>query len=437
MALPFLLGQFRNEATRLPALAILDRLGARLGPGQTRQLLLKPVVSIFEVRRVLLRACVILALNRMALIVLLASWLYQAGSPEAYQALLKRNVLTQLQTRFTVRDVLRQLVPFVIESLMAPVPDTSNPAPAIAAPAEADIAGYNGLQTTERRVPALASTVLLQIAYGACVHRLMVARNGPCTEPITFKFTAYPAINSESVGPVLSARFISGVLLRRMLTEGNACSPSVIHTLTALGTQFGPAYITLHYMPAIAASLETHCKRPTARTAIVVPNVLLLLQKLILQLPAPSVSDLLDEHLARPLLSLLLPLPANPKLDAAGRTFVCRAAIEVLRYVTHTVSRPTFEKKVAGGRRQLRRSGVTDSSVLTIRPVALLFSHALQVLPLLQAFFIRFTEMFEPDPSTGTHPAEGGEAEPSLVAVSSMTEEEKVRAALVGQHPSN
>ena len=190
MALPFLLGQFRNEATRLPALAILDRLGARLGPAQTRQLLLKPVVSIFEVRRVLLRACVILALNWMALIVLLASWLYQAGSPEAYQALLKRNVLTQLQTRFTVRDVLRQLVPFVIESLMAPVPDTSNPAPAIAAPAEADIVGYNGLQTTERRVPALASTVLLQIAYGACVHRPMVARNGPCTEPITFKFTA-------------------------------------------------------------------------------------------------------------------------------------------------------------------------------------------------------------------------------------------------------
>jgi len=40
--------------------------------------------------------------------------------------------------------------------------------------------------------------------------------------------------------------------------------------------------------------------------------------------------------------------------------------------------------------------------------------------------------MFEPDPSAGAHPAEGGEAEPVLVAVSNMTEEEKVRAALVG-----
>ena len=103
----------------------------------------------------------------------------QAGSPEAYQALLKRNVLPQLQTRFTVRDVVRQLVPFVIESLMAPVPDASSPAAGAAAPATTDSTGYSGLQTTERRVPALASTVLLQIAYGPRRHRLMAKKKSP------------------------------------------------------------------------------------------------------------------------------------------------------------------------------------------------------------------------------------------------------------------
>jgi len=73
VALPFLLGQFRNEATRLPALAILDRLGARLGPAQTRQLLLKPVVSIFEVRRASLRDSGAPALTRRVVSVRLAS----------------------------------------------------------------------------------------------------------------------------------------------------------------------------------------------------------------------------------------------------------------------------------------------------------------------------------------------------------------------------
>ena len=49
IALPFLLALFKHEPTRLPSLGLLDRLGARLGPAQTRQLLLKPIVNLFEV----------------------------------------------------------------------------------------------------------------------------------------------------------------------------------------------------------------------------------------------------------------------------------------------------------------------------------------------------------------------------------------------------
>ena len=49
IGLPYMLALFRNDATRLPALGLLDRLGTRLGPIQTRLLLLKPIVGIFEV----------------------------------------------------------------------------------------------------------------------------------------------------------------------------------------------------------------------------------------------------------------------------------------------------------------------------------------------------------------------------------------------------
>ena len=136
------------------------------------------------------------------------------------------------------------------------------------------------------------------------------------------------------------------MLVRRLLLEGGASTPSVVHTVTAMGTQFGPAYIRLHYLPAIAASLDIHAKRPTARTATIVPNVLLLVQKLVLQLSPVAVTDVLDNVLARPLLAFLMPLPAQPKLDEAARSAVCRGALEVLRYITHSVPRALFEKKV-------------------------------------------------------------------------------------------
>ena len=165
--------------------------------------------------------------------------------------------------------------------------------------------------------------------------------------------------DSDFVGPVLAARFITGVLLRRLLLEGGGPSAApVVHTVTALGTQFGVAYIRLHYLPAIAAALDSHIKKPSSRTGVAVPNVLGLIQKLVLQLSPAAVGDVLDNVLARPLLAFLLPLPPNPKLDEAGRAAVCRAAIEVLRYIAHTIPRPQFEKRV---------SAATDASAPSSR----------------------------------------------------------------------
>ena len=243
---------------------------------------------------------------------------------------------------------------------------------------------------------------------------------------------ADPASTSDNVGPVLSARFISGVLLRRLLLEGGASTPPVVHTVTALGTQFGPAYIRLHYLPAIATSLDTHAKRPTARTATIVPNVLVLVEKLVLQLPATAVTDVLDNVLARPLLALLMPLPPQPKLDEQGRAAICRGTLEVLRYITHTVPRPVFEKKARVAERDSSssvRAPATRTGWLTegprrcarFRPTEPMAG--LQVLPLLQAFFIRFNDMFDLPADRGTGP-DGDDEPPALRE--SVTPEEKV-----------
>ena len=208
--------QFQNQATRLPALALLERLGARLGHVQTRQLLLKPIVTIFEVRRtrsicapVCLRPRQPVSLPRRG-----GGWAHDgtdARSPfcaladaagrqnptvESYRYLLRRGVLHQLQGRLAARDVLRQLVPFVIESLFAtetvepgateapipaaPLPRPPSPLPTGGASVNSSTAGTLLAVPTseERRLPALASAVLLGIAYVGTARRVQYGESG-------------------------------------------------------------------------------------------------------------------------------------------------------------------------------------------------------------------------------------------------------------------
>jgi hypothetical protein len=148
------------------------------------------------------------------------------------------------------------------------------------------------------------------------------------------------------VGPVLSARYVSGVLLRRLLLEGSAAPAFVTHTVTCMATLFGPAYVRFHYLPALAAALDAHARKPTARTAAVVPHLLQLSARLLASLSTEGTEAALSDGIGRAIAAMLMPLPALAKLEAAGRAAVARAAVACLRTIAQQLPRPAIDRAV-------------------------------------------------------------------------------------------
>jgi hypothetical protein len=136
------------------------------------------------------------------------------------------------------------------------------------------------------------------------------------------------------------------MLLRRLLLEGSAAPAFVTHTVTCMATLFGPAYVRFHYLPALAAALDAHARKPTTRTAAVVPHLLQLSARLLASLSTEGTEAALSDGIGRAIAAMLMPLPALAKLEAAGRAAVARAAVACLRTIAQQLPRPAIDRAV-------------------------------------------------------------------------------------------
>lgn len=142
-----------------------------------------------------------------------------------YRQLLKPSILDHLMSRFGMREIVKQLVPFLLEGLVVdppagddvPLKQSLNAPPQNMVPVDLD----------ENGVASFASRLVLTVAYAK-------KKKFNYSPPPPTKKKTY-STHRGLIGPILTAKYISVPLLRRLFTEAGS-SAILLQTLSALGS---------------------------------------------------------------------------------------------------------------------------------------------------------------------------------------------------------
>ncbi|CAG8522522.1 4819_t:CDS:10 [Paraglomus occultum] len=297
MILPSLVLLFVHSDTRKEALDIFPKLGRRLGPDETKNHLLKPIISLFESSR--------------------------SSIP---MALFDPLIIGEFLCRFGIPNFLQQLFPLYLESLTI----DGQPVAALASTSEFQSKYLNELELTlspvsptdascEQSIPSvarLASSALVDV----------------CT----------------LIGPILTSKHVMKQVYRQILKEGSALSYT-IQAIIAICNQFGETFTHLQYAHIITI-VDSYSSQLNAKNCSILCNHITLLEKLALQISANKIVLELESGFANILERLLIHEDArtsNTLVSASrDRLIVSQRVIDFLLHITHIIGKAEWENHI-------------------------------------------------------------------------------------------
>ncbi|CAG8488733.1 9487_t:CDS:10 [Ambispora leptoticha] len=234
MILPSLVLLFSHEPIRIQALRLFPKLGQRLGEEETKNHLLKPIVSLFESSR-----------------------------PSIPKILFESYIIEQFLRRFGITNFLQQLFPLYLEALTI-----DERIRATISPQEVEgVAKYMPDYTFSPK-----SNFDIGIGYIPSVTQLA---NSAFVD-ICFL-----------IGPILTSKYIMKQVYKLLLKEYSSLH-SLIESISVIGKQFGETFTYLQYTQAITV-IQMNNSPPNTRNTIIISNHLALLEKLTPQLSSSKI----------------------------------------------------------------------------------------------------------------------------------------------------
>ncbi|CAG8476604.1 12165_t:CDS:10 [Acaulospora morrowiae] len=315
MILPSLVLLFTQDTIKIEALNIFSKLGQRLGQDETKNHLLKPIVSLFESSR-----------------------------PSIPQRLFDNAVITSFVHRFGVTNFLQQLFPLYLEALTIEdsiVPMTFDDGifmdPKLKCMTDHEIVSSpttttnNSSYSLDNALPSVA-----QLANSALVTI--------CT----------------LIGPILASKHIMKQLYKMLLKESTTL-PFLMQSILAIGNRFGETFTHLQFAQVIAVIQQYSTLTMNKKNYSILCNHLFLLEKLTTLMPSGKVLSEIDSLFSETLIKLLVQFnnDDNSSLEKKGpltgsaiqiiknRFSVSVKTVELLLHVCNNAAKSDWEKHIA------------------------------------------------------------------------------------------
>ncbi|KAF9430384.1 WD repeat-containing protein 81 [Podila epigama] len=311
IALPVFVHLFTTDVTRAKALALLPKLGQRLGIKRTKKHFLKPILTLFETSR-----------------------------PILPKELLELTFINDLLRRFGISTFLQQLFPYYLEAL------TVDYGPADSGLDDASSGSYTsqvvGSSTREAATAPSNSMAALSDEDNKkpapdILHRMARVASD-----------AFIAI-CRSIGPILTSKHVMK-LLSRLGFKDPISLPLLKETLGGIAQEFGSTFALVQFSHIIHL-LESVTSSFTARTSITMKNLLGLLSALVPHMYDTQLVTELKNGGSELIYRLIEPTPNKPsgRPDPLSNTrlSVSRHALDFILQLSFSLSRHDWERQIA------------------------------------------------------------------------------------------
>ncbi|CAG8524653.1 10987_t:CDS:10, partial [Acaulospora colombiana] len=306
---------FTQDSIKIEALNIFSKLGQRLGQDETKNHLLKPIVSLFETSR-----------------------------PSIPPRLFDRTIITHFVHRFGVANFLQQLFPLYLEALT--IEDNVVP-----------MAIDDGV-FTDQKLKLMTD------------HESVSSSTSAAKNPLSSLDNALPSVaqlaNSALVtictliGPILTSKNVMRQLYKMLLKESTTL-PFLMQSILAIGNRFGETFTHLQFAQVIPVIQQYSTYTMDKKNYLILCNHLSLLEKLTTLMPNSKVLSEIDSLFSETLIKLLVQFnnEDNLTLEKNGsptgsaiqiiknRFSVSVKSVEFLLHVCNNATKSDWEKHIA------------------------------------------------------------------------------------------
>ncbi|CAG8474645.1 6116_t:CDS:10 [Ambispora gerdemannii] len=302
MILPSLVHLFSHEPIRIQALRLFPKLGHRLGEEETKNHLLKPIVSLFE-----------------------------SSHPSIPKILFESYIIEQFLRCFGITNFLQQLFPLYLEAL-----------------------------TIDERIHA---TISPQEEEGVGKY-FPNYTSSPVSLKSSFDFNnrIIPSVTQLAnsafvdicflIGPILTSKYVMKQIYKLLLKEYSSLH-LLIQSLSTIGSQFGETFTYLQYAQAISV-IQANSTPSNSKNTIIISNQLALLEKLTPQLSSSKIFTEFESGFADALNKILgwnetsaAKSPAVTTQNIKNKLSMHLKTMNYLLHVTNNVSKDDWERYIA------------------------------------------------------------------------------------------
>ncbi|KAG9306186.1 hypothetical protein G9A89_016090 [Geosiphon pyriformis] len=303
LILPSLVSLYSYDSVKTQALNLFPMLGQRLGEEETKNHLLKPIVSLFESSR-----------------------------PSIPKILFNWGIIEQFLRRFGITNFLQQIFPLYLDALTVDEKIIATVIPDV----ESDLKYIIDAQLTSSPISV--------------------------SSRFSFDTTSIPTVTALAnsalvdicslVGPILTSKYIMKQVYKLLLKEYSSLN-LLLQSIATIGQQFGETFTYLQYSHAISV-IQTSSSSADSRNTIILNNHLALLEKLTSQISSNKLFTEFESGLADAFIKILewreidkTTRPTDTTHNLKNKLSVHLKIINYLLQISNNGSKEDWERHIA------------------------------------------------------------------------------------------